>query len=44
LCGVSLEARRADELAARGYRALLRGIDVFLLKQAIAAFRGGAAG
>jgi 4-hydroxy-2-oxoheptanedioate aldolase len=44
LCGVALEARRADELAARGYRALLRGIDVFLLKQAIAAFRGGAAG
>ena len=39
LCGVALDARRADELTARGYRALLRGIDVFMLKQATAAFR-----
>jgi 4-hydroxy-2-oxoheptanedioate aldolase len=39
LCGVALDARRAAELAARGYRALLRGIDVFMLKAATAAFR-----
>jgi 4-hydroxy-2-oxoheptanedioate aldolase len=40
LCGVALDAERAAELAARGYRALLRGIDVFMLKAAVAAFRG----
>jgi hypothetical protein len=39
LCGVALDAARAAELAARGYRALLRGIDVFMLKEAIATFR-----
>ena len=39
LCGVALDARRAAELAARGYRALLRGIDVFMLREATAAFR-----
>jgi 2-keto-3-deoxy-L-rhamnonate aldolase RhmA len=41
LGGVALDARRADELIARGYRALLRGIDVFMLKEATAAFSGG---
>jgi 4-hydroxy-2-oxoheptanedioate aldolase len=39
LCGVALDARRAAELAARGYRALLRGIDVFMLAEAVARFR-----
>jgi 2-keto-3-deoxy-L-rhamnonate aldolase RhmA len=39
LCGVALEARRAAELAARGYRALLRGIDVFMLADAVGALR-----
>ena len=39
ICGVALDAGRAAELAARGYRALLRGIDVFMLKDAVAAFR-----
>jgi 4-hydroxy-2-oxoheptanedioate aldolase len=39
LCGVALTAERAAELAGRGYRALLRGIDVFLLAEAVAAFR-----
>jgi 4-hydroxy-2-oxoheptanedioate aldolase len=39
LCGVALDARRAAELTARGYRALLRGIDVFMLSEAVAAFR-----
>ena len=39
LCGVALDPRRAAELTARGYRALLRGIDVFMLKEAVAAFR-----
>jgi 2-keto-3-deoxy-L-rhamnonate aldolase RhmA len=42
LCGVALDARRAAELTARGYRALLRGIDVFMLKAAVAAFRAPA--
>ena len=42
LCGVALDARRAAELAARGYRALLRGIDVFMLADAVAAFRAPA--
>ena len=41
LCGVALDARRAAELAARGYRALLRGIDVFMLADAVAALRDG---
>jgi 4-hydroxy-2-oxoheptanedioate aldolase len=41
LCGVALDARRAEELTARGYRALLRGIDVFMLKEAVAGFSGG---
>jgi hypothetical protein len=27
------------ELTARGYRALLRGIDVFMLAEAVAGFR-----
>jgi 4-hydroxy-2-oxoheptanedioate aldolase len=39
ICGVALDARRAAELTARGYRALLRGIDVFMLSAAVAAFR-----
>jgi 4-hydroxy-2-oxoheptanedioate aldolase len=39
LCGVALDAERAAELAARGYRALLRGIDVLMLGAAVAAFR-----
>jgi 4-hydroxy-2-oxoheptanedioate aldolase len=39
LCGVALDARRAADLAAGGYRALLRGIDVFMLQEAVAAFR-----
>jgi hypothetical protein len=33
-------AARAD-LAARGYRALLRGIDVFMLADAVGALRDG---
>jgi 4-hydroxy-2-oxoheptanedioate aldolase len=41
LCGVALDADRAADLAARGYRALLRGIDVFLLADAVAALRAG---
>jgi 2-keto-3-deoxy-L-rhamnonate aldolase RhmA len=41
LCGVALDARRAAELTARGYRALLRGIDVFMLADAVAALRRG---
>jgi 4-hydroxy-2-oxoheptanedioate aldolase len=44
LCGVALDARRVEELTARGYRALLRGIDVFMLKEATAAFRAPAPG
>jgi 4-hydroxy-2-oxoheptanedioate aldolase len=44
LCGVALDAPRAAALAARGYRALLRGIDVFMLEEAIAAFREPAGG
>jgi 4-hydroxy-2-oxoheptanedioate aldolase len=40
LCGVALDRERAAELEARGYRALLRGIDVFMLRAAVAAFRG----
>jgi 4-hydroxy-2-oxoheptanedioate aldolase len=39
LCGVAFEVARAAELSARGYRALLRGIDVFILGEAVAAFR-----
>jgi hypothetical protein len=39
LAGAALDARRAAELAARGYRALLRGIDLFILREAVAAFR-----
>jgi 4-hydroxy-2-oxoheptanedioate aldolase len=39
LCGVAFDNQRAAELAARGYRALLRGIDVFMLSGAVAAFR-----
>jgi hypothetical protein len=38
LCGVALDAARAAELVARGYRALLRGIDVFMLRDAVAGF------
>jgi len=41
LCGVALTGERAAELGARGYRALLRGIDVFMLADAVAGFRGG---
>jgi 4-hydroxy-2-oxoheptanedioate aldolase len=41
LCGVALDAVRAADLAARGYRALLRGIDVFMLADAVAALRAG---
>ena len=41
MCGVALDARRAADLAARGYRALLRGIDVFMLADAVAALRDG---
>jgi 4-hydroxy-2-oxoheptanedioate aldolase len=44
LCGVALDARRAAELTARGYRALLRGIDVFMLSEAVAALRASAPG
>jgi 4-hydroxy-2-oxoheptanedioate aldolase len=40
LCGVAFDGERAAELEARGYRALLRGIDVFMLRAAIGAFRG----
>ncbi len=39
LCGVALDAGRAADLAGRGYRALLRGIDVFMLADAVAALR-----
>ena len=41
ICGVALDAARAADLAGRGYRALLRGIDVFMLADAVAAFRDG---
>jgi hypothetical protein len=41
LCGVALTPERARDLAARGYRALLRGIDVFMLADAVAALRDG---
>jgi 4-hydroxy-2-oxoheptanedioate aldolase len=41
LCGVALTPERAQDLAARGYRALLRGIDVFMLADAVAALRAG---
>jgi 2-keto-3-deoxy-L-rhamnonate aldolase RhmA len=41
LCGVALTAERAAALAAGGYRALLRGIDVFMLADAVAALRDG---
>lgn len=41
LCGVALTPERARELSARGYRALLRGIDVFMLADAVAALRAG---
>ena len=41
LCGVALDAGRAADLAGRGYRALLRGIDVFMLADAVAAMRDG---
>jgi 4-hydroxy-2-oxoheptanedioate aldolase len=39
LSGVALDGERAKELVARGYRVLLRGIDVFMLGGAVAAFR-----
>lgn len=39
LCGVAFDNRRAAELVAHGYRVLLRGIDVFMLSGAVAAFR-----
>jgi 4-hydroxy-2-oxoheptanedioate aldolase len=39
LCGVAFDGQRAAELTARGYRVLLRGIDVFILSGAIAALR-----
>jgi len=39
LSGVALDGERAAVLIARGYRVLLRGIDVFLLSGAVAAFR-----
>jgi 4-hydroxy-2-oxoheptanedioate aldolase len=40
LCGVALSEPRARELLGRGgYRALLRGVDVFMLAEAVAAFR-----
>jgi 4-hydroxy-2-oxoheptanedioate aldolase len=39
LCGVAFDAPRAADLTARGYRALLRGVDVFMLSAAVAAFR-----
>jgi 4-hydroxy-2-oxoheptanedioate aldolase len=39
LCGVALDNQRAAELVAHGYRVLLRGIDVFMLSGAVAAFR-----
>jgi 4-hydroxy-2-oxoheptanedioate aldolase len=39
LCGVAFDNQRAAELVARGYRGLLRGIDVFMLSGAVAAFR-----
>ena len=39
LCGVAFDGQRAAELTARGYRVLLRGIDVFMLSGAVAAFR-----
>jgi 4-hydroxy-2-oxoheptanedioate aldolase len=39
LCGVAFDNQRASELVARGYRMLLRGIDVFMLSGAVAAFR-----
>ena len=41
-CAGSRSTRaRAADLAARGYRALLRGIDVFMLADAVAALRDG---
>ncbi len=41
-CAASRSTRaRAADLAARGYRALLRGIDVFMLADAVAALRDG---
>jgi hypothetical protein len=39
LAGAALDGARAAELTARGYRALLRGIDLFILQAAVAAFR-----
>jgi 4-hydroxy-2-oxoheptanedioate aldolase len=39
LSGVAFNGERAAELIARGYRVLLRGIDVFMLSGAVAAFR-----
>jgi len=39
LAGAGFDAQRAAELAARGYRVLMRGIDVFMLSGAVAAFR-----
>jgi len=39
LAGAAFDAARAAELTARGYRALMRGIDVFMLSGAVAAFR-----
>jgi 4-hydroxy-2-oxoheptanedioate aldolase len=39
LCGVAFDGERAAELIARGYRVLLRGIDVFMLSDAVAGFR-----
>jgi 4-hydroxy-2-oxoheptanedioate aldolase len=39
LAGAALDAQRAAELTARGYRALLRGIDLFMLRSTVAGFR-----
>ena len=38
LSGLAFDAARAAELVGRGYRVLLRGIDVFMLSGAVAAF------
>jgi 4-hydroxy-2-oxoheptanedioate aldolase len=39
LAGAAFDAQRAAELSARGYRALLRGIDLFMLQAAVASYR-----
>jgi 4-hydroxy-2-oxoheptanedioate aldolase len=40
LAGAAFDAARAAELTARGYRAVMRGIDLFILSEAVAGLRG----